>query len=62
MKYKSIWYCTGCFQKCAVKITNTMVMYKCILFEDETARRFNCEPSWHEHEPEKRETKVEPPF
>lgn len=53
MKYKSIWYCTGCFQKCAVKITNSMSMFKCILFNDETARDLDCEPSWHKHEPDK---------
>ena len=62
MKNKSIWYCTGCFQKCAVKVNSTMTMFKCILFEQEYANRLGCEPSWHKHEPQKRETEVKAPF
>ena len=62
MKKKTIWYCTGCEEKCAVKITDMMRMFKCILFDDEIARDLDYKPDWHKHEPQKRETEVKAPF
>ena len=67
MKKKSIWYCTGCAEKCAVKITEVYSPYRnfedaCLLFSTERCKARGFRPDWHKHEPQKRETKVEMPF
>ena len=61
MKKKAIWYCTGCKEKCAVKITDGYEMYKdeddCILFTEIHCKAEGYKPNWRKHEP-----KVKMPF
>lgn len=69
MKKKTIWYCTGCKEKCAVKITGEYRINRhsnpyenCILFSDWHCSEQGYKPHWHKHEPQKRETEVKAPF
>ena len=64
MKKKVIWYCTGCDEKCALKIRNVynMTHYTCILFSEDFCVEHGYKPNWRKHEPVKRETEIKPPF
>lgn len=58
MKKKVIWYCTGCNEKCAVKITDGYLPFEykftndCILFTPKHCAEQGYKPSWRKHEPE----------
>lgn len=57
MKNKVIWYCTGCDEKCAVKITGLYAPYRnfedaCLLFTTEHCKAIGIRPDWRKHEPE----------
>ena len=59
MKKKVIWYCTGCKEKCAVKITDGYNLAswnedECILFSDELCEEQGYRPDWRKHEPKEK--------
>lgn len=64
MKKKVIWYCTGCDERCAVKITGGYDIPRsyCLLFSEVFLKPSGYKPDWHKYEPQKREPEVKAPF
>ena len=56
MEKKVIWYCTGCEEKCAVKISGgySPVCFrgKCLLFSVNFCSEQGYKPDWRKHKPE----------
>lgn len=58
MKEKAIWYCTGCAERCAMKITDGYAPFEhrfthpCILFTPNHCTEQGYKPNWRKAQPE----------